>query len=207
MSGKTGPIRVVFFDLGNVLVKVNYKAIIAKIADIFRIPEELVLQPSLLAVEKQFEKGQLTIAEHLEAVKKIFKSGDQITIDDLEKIWEVAFELNVDVWQIAQKLRQQVPLFLLSNTNALHIGVIRRKYDILDYLDGLILSYEAGVLKPEPQIFEYALQKAGVTDRQALFIDDLAENVAGAERCGISAHLFSTPTKLQEFIRKYGFDI
>lgn len=205
MRGKVDNIKVVFFDLGNVIVKVNYADMIAKIADTFHISENLIMQPSLLASEKEFERGRLTVEEHLTAVKKILKSDGQVMIDDLEKIWQVAFDLKPDVWQIVQRLRKQVPLYLLSNTNALHIRAIRRKYDILDKMDGLILSYEVGFLKPEPQIYEYALQKTGVTGREAVFIDDLPENVAGAEKLGMHAHQFSTSPDLKEFLRKFGF--
>ncbi|MFH1214336.1 MAG: HAD family phosphatase [Candidatus Neomarinimicrobiota bacterium] len=200
-------VKVVFFDLGNVLVNVNRPAIVAGIAEKFHIPEALVLQPAVLEIEKQFEKGQLTIEEHLAVVKRLYKFDGEISIADLEQIWQIPFELNPEIWQIVQKLKQQVSLFLLSNTNELHIRAIRQKYDILDNLDGLILSYKVGALKPEPKIYEYALRKAGVAAGQALFVDDLPENVAGAERVGIRAHRFTGAAGLQEFLGVYGFKV
>lgn len=207
MPEKADMVKVVFFDLGNVLVNVNRPAIVAGIAEKFHIPEALVLLPAVLEIEKQFEKGQLTIEEHLAVVKRLYKFDGEISIADLEQIWQIPFELNPEIWQIAQKLKQQVSLFLLSNTNELHIRAIRQKYDILDNLDGLILSYKVGALKPEPEIYKYALRKAGVAAGQALFVDDLPENVAGAERVGIRAHRFTGATGLQEFLRTYGFKV
>jgi len=200
-------VKVVFSDLGNVIVRVNMAAAIARIAEEFHIPETSVLEPALLILEKQFEKGQITIEEHLAAVKRIYKFDGQVGIPDLERIWQVGFELNPDVWRIVQNLRKQVSVYLLSNTNALHIRAIRRKYDILDNLDGLVLSYEAGALKPEPEIYEYALRKAGISAGEALFIDDLAENVAGAERLGIRAHQFNEVRNLVIFLRENGLGV
>lgn len=200
-------VKVVFFDLGNVIVRVNMAAAIARIAEEFHIPETSVLEPSLLVLEKQFEKGQITIEEHLIAVKKIYKFDGQIGVPDLERIWQAGFDLNPEVWRIVQNLRKQVSVYLLSNTNVLHIRAIRRKYDILDNLDGLVLSYEAGALKPEPEIYEYALRKAGISSGDALFIDDLAENVAGAERLGIKAHQFTKVSGLEFYLRENGLSV
>jgi FMN phosphatase YigB (HAD superfamily) len=118
------------------------------------------MQSPILALAKKFERGQLTIAEYLVEVKNIYHIDHSIGVDDLERIWQTPFELNTDVWQIALKLRRQVPLFLLSNTNALHIRAIRRKFNILENMDGLILSFEVGATNPESAIYQYALRKS-----------------------------------------------
>ena len=198
-------IKAVFFDLGNVLVKVNLESAIPQIAELFRIPEKAVMQAPILALEKKFERGQLTIAEYLVEVKNIYHTDHSISVDDLERIWQIPFELNTDVWQIALRLRRQVPLFLLSNTNTLHIRAIRRKFNILENMDGLILSFEVGATKPESAIYQYALRKADVTAEQALFIDDLKENVAGAERLGLKAHQFISASDLENILSQYSF--
>ncbi len=200
-------VRVVFFDLGNVIVRVNLAAAVARIAVKFHIQEDQVLESSLMKLEKQFEKGLLTIDDYLTAAKQIYKFDGRIGIEDLVEIWQSGFELNPEVWQIVQYLRRQVPVFLLSNTNALHIRAIRSKYAILDEMDGLALSYEAGTLKPEPEIYEYALRQAGVSAGEALFVDDLPENVAGAERLGIRAHQFTDPARLRIFLQAEGLPL
>lgn len=200
-------IKVVFFDLGNVIMKVNMAAAIARIAEEFHVPETAVLEPSLLVQEKRFEKGQMTIEEHLSIVKKVYKFDGNVGIAELENVWQAGFELNRDVWRIVQKVRQKTPVFLLSNTNELHIRAVRKKYDVLDNLDGLVFSYEAGSLKPEPEIYHYALRKAGIAAEQALFIDDLAENVAAAIRLGIRAHQFSDVPGLESFLSDNGLRV
>jgi len=205
MSWKNNLVKVVFFDLGNVLVKVNLESAIPKIAELFHIPEKAVMQAPILAIEKKFERGQLTIEKYLAEVKKIYHYDDNIGIDELEQIWQIPFELNTDVWQIAVNLREKVPLFLLSNTNALHIRAIRRKFNILNNLDGLILSFEVGATKPDSAIYQYALHKAGVAPEQALFIDDIIENVNGAARLGIIAHQFTSASNLEKFLSQYCF--
>lgn len=58
-------------------------------------------------------------------------------------------------------------------------------------------SYELGISKPNVAIYRHALQKLGVLPNEALFIDDIAENIRAAEVVGLNAVLFTTPAQLQ----------
>ncbi len=62
----------------------------------------------------------------------------------------------------------------------------------LDHFDQVTFSYELGVLKPEREIYEYALRGLGVAPAEALFLDDRPENVEGARAIGLRADLFTT---------------
>ena len=62
----------------------------------------------------------------------------------------------------------------------------------LDHFDQVTFSYELGVLKPEREIYEYALRGLGVAPAEALFLDDRPENVEGARAIGLHADLFTT---------------
>ncbi len=66
-------------------------------------------------------------------------------------------------------------------------------------------SYELGISKPAAAIYAHTLQKLGVTADEALFIDDLAENVRGAESVGLNAILFTTPSQLQSDLDSRGY--
>ena len=66
-------------------------------------------------------------------------------------------------------------------------------------------SYELGISKPNAAIYAYTLEKLGVSAEQALFIDDLAENVRGAQAVGLHGIVFTTPAQLQTDLEHYGF--
>jgi putative hydrolase of the HAD superfamily len=66
-------------------------------------------------------------------------------------------------------------------------------------------SYELGISKPAAAIYSHTLQKLGVNAYEALFIDDLAENVRGAEAVGLNAILFTTPSQLQLDLDSRGY--
>src|SRR5262245_60360572 len=57
-------------------------------------------------------------------------------------------------------------------------------YPFIDYFDGVVISCEIGLMKPEPQVYILAAQSLGVEPQEALFIDDFIENVVGARQVG-----------------------
>jgi putative hydrolase of the HAD superfamily len=79
-------------------------------------------------------------------------------------------------------------IYLGSNTNLLHATFYRRQFaETLDLFDGFILSYEVGHLKPDREFFDACVRAAGVEPASCLFIDDVTENVEGAQRAGLTA--------------------
>ena len=83
-------------------------------------------------------------------------------------------------------------LVMLSNINADGAAYVRtgegrawsRRFD------ELVLSCELGLLKPELEIYEAALDRAGALPSESLFVDDSADNVEGARRAGLSSFRF-----------------
>ncbi len=196
-------IKCVFFDLGNVLVKVDKGAAIRQFTALTGLSADKLTTPEIGQVEIEFEKGRLTTEAYLRRIRQVLEIQKPLAAERLLSIWQAAFELQADVWRLAQNIRRTVPIWLLSNTNALHIRAIRAKYAILEQLDGLVLSYEVQALKPEPRIYLAALKQAAVAPEETIFIDDLPENVAGAAALGIHAHQFIDVATLSNYLRGY----
>lgn len=82
-------------------------------------------------------------------------------------------------------------LLLLSNTNSFMMDWVKRQdfdgegHSIVDYLDNLYLSYEVGLMKPNPEIFQYLLDKEQIKPEETLFIDDGPCNVTAAKSLGL----------------------
>src|SRR5262249_28755372 len=72
----------------------------------------------------------------------------------------------------------------------------------LDLFDGFILSFEVGHMKPAREFFDACVRAAGVPAGSCVFIDDIAENVAGAREAGLTAiHYVDTPKLIAELRR------
>lgn len=94
--------------------------------------------------------------------------------------------------------RGEVRLFALTNWSAETFPVARERFDFLGWFEGIVVSGEEGIAKPDPAIFRILLERYDVAPGDALFVDDRAENVAAAEAVGMRGVVFRTPGGLRD---------
>jgi 2-haloacid dehalogenase len=95
-------------------------------------------------------------------------------------------------------------LYALSNWSAQTYGATRHLVPELDLFDGVLISGEAGHVKPEPEIFTAAIARFGVEPERAFFVDDIAANVAAARVLGMTALQFSGAAALRRDLAAIG---
>ena len=83
----------------------------------------------------------------------------------------------------------------------------KQKWDIWQLFDEFILSHELQMTKPDPKMFELALEKSGCKPEEVLFIDDGLNNVRSAQDMGINAIRFMGLENLVEELRKYNIKL
>ncbi len=89
-------------------------------------------------------------------------------------------------------------IYLLSNMDTALIKLLEEKYpDIFKLFDGLIVSGDVKLIKPDPAIYTYALKKYGIDPATCYVLDDQHENIVGARRTGVHAMLFTEQTAKQ----------
>jgi putative hydrolase of the HAD superfamily len=98
-------------------------------------------------------------------------------------------------------------LGILSNMGDGVLGYMRSHFAWLDQFDHLTWSCELGVVKPDPAIYLHTVKELGVSPGQALFIDNLEKNIAGAEAVGLHAALFENVEQLQNDLARRGFPL
>lgn len=202
---------VLIFDFGNVVGFFDYLRACERFAGSLPISgpafrDRLVERgfPRLLSA---FESGQIAPEAFAEALMDL--SGLKLPYEDFVRAWEDIFWPNESVGRLIAALKDAgYRIFLGSNTNVLHATFYRRQFAAtLDLMDGFILSYEVGSLKPSRAFYDACVSAAGAPASSCLFIDDLAENVEGARQAGLSAiHYIDTP-KLQEDLNAAGVAI
>ena len=75
-------------------------------------------------------------------------------------------------------------------------------YPLIREFDDYVLSHQVGHLKPDPEIYRRAIQQSGASPEESLFVDDLVENVKGAEQMGIRGLLFEGKGQLRQDLEK-----
>jgi len=95
------------------------------------------------------------------------------------------------------------PLYGLSNWSEETFSLISDDYDFLNELDEIVLSGKVKMIKPEPEIFHYLLERIPETAEECLFIDDSLSNVEAAQKLGFQTVHFKSADGLEEKLKEY----
>ena len=98
--------------------------------------------------------------------------------------WLDMFELDAAMVELAHALSERYRVFLLSNIGDLHWTHLAREYRLHAIGHGALPSYVAGIMKPHAGIYREAERRFALAPAATVFIDDRADNVAGARGCG-----------------------
>ena len=140
---------------------------------------------------EDFEVGRLTTTEFLQALHQQLPNA---SVAQLTAAWNANIitieRAALDTLVELKKRGHQ--LHVLSNNNALHYQLITAEllrdhpYTFAELFDQIFLSHEVGLRKPDPRFFQHALATLKIQPSQALFIDDLASNIATAKALGVA---------------------
>jgi glucose-1-phosphatase len=196
-------IEVVLFDLGNVILPFSHFQIAEKLfrvseSDDFQDPSKIF--SDLFDLENGavnvYESGKTSSEEFFGSLKKRFRL--LISFEEFAPIWNEIFTENEAVSGIVRSLKGKKKLGLLSNTNPLHFDYALSKFPILRIFDKWILSHEVGFKKPAREIFQTAIEWAGVEPEKILFVDDTKGHVDAALSLGLRGIHFASALRLKE---------
>ncbi|HPH96255.1 MAG TPA: HAD family phosphatase [Anaerolineaceae bacterium] len=106
---------------------------------------------------------------------------------------------------ILEKLKSAgYPLYALSNWPAEKFALVRRQYAFFNWFDGIIISGEVRLIKPDRAIYELTLKRIGRPAPECLFIDDHAPNIQAARALGFQTIQFQSPAQLESELQRLG---
>jgi glucose-1-phosphatase len=185
-------IKNIIFDLGNVLVDVQYEKFREKIyaGNVSKETyDNFFLDGNYRLLG--YEAGQITTEEFIAKCNKglNLKMTGKDFIDAFNDIFVEIKPMKELVLKLARE--NSYRLFLLSNTSPLHFEYAKKKFKFINSLHKFGLSYEFKSLKPDDLIYERALNLFDVYPEECLFIDDLEENCRAAENFGIKTIVYN----------------
>ena len=204
MTSPSPPIAAIAFDLGNVLVKVDHRRFCRRLGELTGTPpQEVYTVVFETALESDYDTGRLSSREFHRLISARF--GLNLPFSRFRELWTEIFDPLDDMAEVAARLAQRYPLYLLSNTNELHFEYIRENYaHLLKPFRAFILSYRVGARKPEGEIFQALIRQAGLPPAQILYTDDKENFVAAARTNGLTAWHFVSPRDFQEQLNAAG---
>lgn len=198
-------IRTIIFDLGKVLIPFDWqRGYQALAAHSPYPPEEIRARIKATDLFDSFERGKMQPEEVAKQITEMLHLNG-LSFPQFREVWSSIFlpeTLLPD--EMLGSLHQRYRLLLLSNTDAIHYGWVVEKYPILRHFDEAVLSFEVGSRKPEPAIYQAAIERAGCAPGEIFFTDDLEANVEGARRMGIDAVTFQNRAQLEQELHARG---
>lgn len=204
MSG----IKNLIFDLGGLLIKLDFNKTISLFHQLFSKDLALLERYYKEGFFEQFEVGAISEAKFLNTLKGIDES---ITDKEIINAWNaMLLDIPTDGIELLRELKAEgYKLSLLSNTNSLHLSCILEKLkiqhtlnDFSELFDRLFYSHVINLRKPDVEIYEYVLQKLKSSPDQAVFFDDSVENIKAATQLGIQTYLHPQNGSLRETVQK-----
>lgn len=197
-------VRAIVLDIGNVLVGFDFRRAYSLLEPISPRPiAEFSSALRASGIVPLLETGKISPPDFVARFSGLL--GAPLSYDEFLSIWSSIFlpdPLIPDALLAA--LARRYPLIALSNSNAIHFEVIERNYDFLRHFSHLVLSHEAGAVKPSPEIYQLAIARAGCDPGQCFFADDVPEFVEGALRQGMDAVRFFSAASLEADLRARG---
>ncbi|MDF1896399.1 glucose-1-phosphatase [Rahnella sp. Lac-M11] len=177
------------FDMGNVIIDIDFKRVLGVWSHLSGTPLATLMERfSMGEVFQKHERGE--ISDEQFAADLCHEMGIALSFEQFSAGWQAIFVgLRPEVITVFKKLREEGHrVVVLSNTNRLHLDFWPQHYpEIEANTDAMYLSQNLGMRKPEPEIFQHVLEKEGFSASQAVFFDDVAENIEAARAAGIEA--------------------
>ena len=202
-------IRNLLFDLGNVIVDIDIDGAFSRLRGLFHADAKYEL------IEKAFvdyECGRIStdifINTMLRQSERKYQAIDVIEAWNSMLIGIPSYRLDM-----LEKLRSNYNVYLLSNTNALHLEWIHRyvrKVHHVDsfekqYFDHAFYSHLVGDRKPNASLFKFVIEDAYMTPALTLYMDDVQENLDVASKLGFETYLVKPGEEIAEYLKERGF--
>ena len=186
-------IKTIIFDLGTVILNINYQNTIDAFSKLgVKNVSSFYSKKVQTNLFKQIETGNITAKKFLAELQK---ETNNASINQVSEAWNsMLLDLPGDRLALIQSLKKEYSIYLLSNTNTIHIDAFKKKIGkgkwikFCNLFNKMYLSHEVGLRKPNAAIFEYILREQNLKPAEVFFVDDSPEHIEGANKLGIKTH-------------------
>lgn len=193
---------VVLFDLGNVLVQFRPGRFWETLGE-NDVGRQQRVGAELKAMGKGYEAGTMTTEEFRRALVRIV--GRDHAPADIEQAFLTILPAPIEgMDEIVRSTARHAATALVTNTSPLHFEHCLRTVPALRHLQRFYLSYHLKTLKPDQAFYRGVVEGEACDPRKMVFIDDVQENVRGAEHAGMTSILFEGAERLKESLRELG---
>lgn len=207
-------LKNLIFDLGDVIIPIDMGAPIRNFAELAGLPiDDVTALWKQHNLWHQFETGMVDDAAFRQHVRHLLRQNNRPATEEwtdeiIDTAWNtILLDLPTERVDRILELKEsgKYRLFLLSNTNAIHIRQVNQMLAALgrpslnELFEQLFLSHEVGMAKPSPEIYQHVLEAVGIVAEETAFYDDNAANIEAASALGIQAVHVVPPKTIIEY--------
>jgi len=194
----------IIFDLGGVILNIDYNRTRLAFENLgIKNFNEMYSQAGADELFMALEKGTIDEINFYNEIRK--RSGLFLSDEQIRNAWNaLLLDFREGSLQHLDKLQLQYNLFLLSNTNKIHLREFNqifhhkiRKKNFEQFFQKAYYSCDIGLRKPDADCFEHVLQENNLNPAQTIFIDDSLQNVAAAQSLGLHAILLKPGNNIE----------
>jgi len=178
-------IDTIIFDFGNVFINLSQEAPF----DHMRKIGLVCWNEDLDSLNKRYEKGKIDELQFFSGFQRYIPNKE---LDEIREAWNsILLDFPLYRLEFLQRLSQKYRLFLLSNTDRTHIEKFEHKVgmtfarEFYQCFEKVYFSYEIGLRKPDPEVFNYIINRHDLNPKKTLFVDDNKHNTEVAANLGM----------------------
>jgi 2-haloacid dehalogenase len=196
--------KAVVFDLGGVLIDWDPRHLYRKLLGDEAAVEEFLATVCTLEWNAEQDRGRPFAEGVAELVERYPAHADAITAYHERWPEMLGGDIGGTVELLAELRAGGVPVYALTNWSAETFGIARERYEFLDWFDGVVVSGEERMIKPDPAIFQVLLDRFGLDPAATFYVDDSEANVEAARRLGFDAVRYTGPRQLRRDLAARG---
>ena len=183
----------IIFDLGNVILNIDYQNTIDAFEKI-GVPDASIFysKSSQLNIFNQLETGRISKQNFILEIQKFVPKA---SASQIINAWNAILQdLPNERLEILKNIKDKFSIFLLSNTNTIHIEKIidklgKKKYEeFYNLFDKVYYSHEVKLRKPSTDIFKLVIKENCLSIKNTLFIDDSIQHIESAKKIGLKTY-------------------
>ncbi len=193
-------------DVGGVIVRDDFTSFFAQFEAKIGMSGEAFYALTVGSEEwKRYNKNLITEEELWGRLAPKLRLEDEVARELRQ--WRRMLAPIPETIDILKGVRRRYPLYCLSNVDKETTHYLQERYHLYDLFDGTVLSWEAGMRKPEMGIYALVIHRFNLTPERTLYIDDKEPYLIPARQAGFQTIAYRSPEGLEAEMLAHGVEI
>lgn len=177
-------IKNLILDIGNVICEWNPERLSASVTDNEADQKEVMKITTGHPEWLELDRGAVTVEQAIANAQGRTKIDGAAVAAVYHTLPESMWIIDATVVAMERASAAGIPIYILSNMQHHVWAYLRENHACFALCTGVVVSCEAGLIKPDPKIYQHLCERFALKPKECIFIDDMLENIEAARDCG-----------------------